>query len=615
MFGNRDYLTNYDPKKFRQRLRVFTWCVLCAFFLLIARMWYLQIVKGDVLRQRSESNRIRIQEIKPLRGLIVDSRGDILVNNQSSFDISIIPEIAKNAADVRNRLAGLCDWGDASIFLEEAALKSPRPFVPVKVARNIGRDKLAVVESHTLNLPGVVVDIVPVREYIYGAMDAHLLGYVGEISSSELGRDASAAYRADDVVGKYGIEKYLDDVLKGKSGGEQVEVDAAGRRLNVLGRIDPVSGHTLVLNIDSDLQKVCWDAFKEQAGTVVVMEPRTGAVMAMVSRPSFDPNLFNRGISEQSWKTLTEDPLCPLQNRAISGQYPPGSTYKLFVAAAALEEGLITENTETWCNGTYPMGNRTFRCWRKRGHGTVDLHRAIVESCDVYFYHLGDMLGVDTMAEYAKTFGFGSATGVSLPGEKSGLVPTREWKLRRFGEPWQRGETTSLAIGQGFALVTPLQLLRAYCALANGGTLYKPWLVKRIETADGQTVQEFSPEVEGIVPVSRKNLDILRNALWGVVNEPHGTGGALKRKEQDVCGKTGTSQVISLPDDEEDQKGEIPYRFRDHALFVCFAPYTDPEVAVVVVVEHGGHGGSAAAPIARRVIDGYFRLAQERGVK
>ncbi len=548
--------------------------------------------------------------------MIVDSRGDILVNNQSSFDISIIPEIAKNPADVRDRLVELFDRADTGLFLEETTFKSARPFVPVKVARNIGRDKLAVVESHALNLPGVVVDIVPVREYIYGEMVAHLLGYVGEISPSELDRDTSASYRADDVVGKYGIEKHLDDVLKGKSGGEQVEVDAAGRRLNVLGNIDPVSGHTIVLNIDSDLQKVCWDAFKERAGTVVVMEPHTGAVLAMVSRPSFDPNLFNRGISEQRWKELTEDPRCPLQNRAISGQYPPGSTYKLFVAAAALEEGLITKDTETWCNGTYPMGNRTFRCWKKRGHGTVDLHRAIVESCDVYFYHLGDLLGVDTLAKYAQAFGFGSGTGVSLPGEKSGLVPTREWKLRRFGEPWQRGETTSLAIGQGFALATPLQLLRAYCALANGGTLYKPWLVKRIETADGQTIQEFPPEVEGVVPVSRKNLDILRYALWGVVNEPHGTGGALKRKEQDVCGKTGTAQVISLPDDdEEEQKGEIPYRFRDHALFVCFAPYTDPEVAVMVVVEHGGHGGSAAAPVARRVIDGYFRLAQERGVK
>jgi len=287
----------------------------------------------------------------------------------------------------------------------------------------------------------------------------------------------------------------------------------------------------------------------------------------------------------------------------------------MIVAAAALEEGLITENTEIFCDGTYQMGDRTFRCWKKRGHGTVALHRGIVESCDVYFYHLGEMLGVDKLSEYTAQFGFGSRTGIFLPGEKDGLVPTKEWKRKKFGEPWQRGETTSLSIGQGFALVTPLQLLRAYCALANGGTLFRPRLVKRIETADGRVVEEFPPEMEGVIPISRENIDILRYALWGAVNEPHGTGWALKRKEKDVCGKTGTAQVISLKEDEEEETDDIPYRFRDHALFVCFAPCSDPSIAVMVIVEHGGHGGSAAAPIARRIVDGYFTLERERQKK
>ncbi|MDD5722752.1 MAG: penicillin-binding protein 2 [Syntrophales bacterium] len=615
MFGNRDRLANYDPNTFRKKIRAVTWLVLCAFFLLIARVWYLQVVRGDNLRQRSENNRIRIQEIKPLRGLIVDTRGDILVDNQPSFDISIIPEISKDIVDVLNRLTNLCDWAGDGLSLEKAFLKFGKTFAPVKVARNIGRDKLAVVETNSLDLPGVGIDVVPVREYIYGEMMAHLLGYVGEVTALELEGSAFSAYRGDDIVGKYGIEKYLDGFLKGRSGGEQVEVDAVGRRLNVLGRIEPVSGYNVVLNVDSDLQKVCWDAFLEEAGTAIVMDPRTGAVTAMISRPSFDPNLFNRGISGENWKNLTSNPLCPLQNKAISGQYPPGSTYKLIVAAAALEEGLITEKTQISCDGTYQMGDRTFRCWKKGGHGTVDLHRAIVESCDVYFYHLGDMLGVDKLAKYAERFGFGSKTGVSLPGEKDGLVPTKGWKLRRFRKPWQRGETTSLSIGQGFSLVTPLQLLRAYCALANGGTLYKPRLVKRIETADGQMIEEFPPESEGMIPISKEHIDILKYALWGAVNEPHGTGGELKRKEKDVCGKTGTSQVISLREDDEGQKGEIRYRFRDHALFVCFAPYENPVVAVIVIVEHGGHGGSVSATIARRIVDGYFRLAQERHMR
>ncbi|MBW2599638.1 MAG: penicillin-binding protein 2, partial [Deltaproteobacteria bacterium] len=487
------------------------------------------------------------------------------------------------------------------------------PFDPVRICKNIDRDKLAAVETNSLDLPGVVVDVVPVREYIYGDMMAHVLGYVGNISSSELGRDVYSDYRSDDIVGKYGIEKYLDGYFKGKSGGEQVEVDVAGRRLNVLGGIKPVSGYNVVLNMDADLQKICWNAFQEKAGTAIVMDPRTGSVMAMVSRPSFDPNLFNRGISEDQWKKLTADPLCPLQNRAISGQYPPGSTYKMVVAAAALEEGLITENTEIFCDGTYRMGDRTFRCWKKGGHGTVNLHRAMVESCDVYFYHLGEMLGVDKLAEYAGKFGFGYKTGISLPGEREGLVPTKEWKLRKYQEPWQKGETTSLSIGQGFILVTPLQLLRAYCAIANGGSLYKPQLIKRIETVDGQVVKKFPPEKERTISVSRKNIDILRYALWGAVNEPHGTGWVLKRKEKDVCGKTGTAQVIGMSQDEEKPgMKEVPYKHRDHALFVCFAPYKDPAVAILVIIEHGGHGGSVAAPIARRIVDGYFNLERRR---
>jgi len=612
MSGKQDRLTGYDPVRFRRKIQVIIWLVSLAFFFLIARLWYLQVVRGDDLRKRSENNRVRIQEIKPLRGLIMDTHGNILVDNQSSFDIFIIPEAAKDTEVVMNKLTNLCDLGEDAISREKTSFKSGRPFVPVRIYKNIDRDKLAVVETNSLDLPGVVVDVVPVREYIYGEVMAHILGYVGNISSSELGRDVYSGYRSNDIVGKYGIEKYLDRYLKGKSGGEQVEVDVAGRRLNVLGGLKPVSGYNVTLNIDAALQKICQDAFQEKAGTATVMDPRTGSVMAMVSRPSFDPNLFNRGISGGKWKKLTTDPLCPLQNRAVSGQYPPGSTYKMIVAAAALEEGLITENTEIFCNGTYQMGDRTFRCWKKRGHGMANLHRAIVESCDVYFYHLGEMLGVDKLAEYAGKFGFGYKAGISLPGEKKGLIPTKEWKLRRYGKPWQKGETTSLSIGQGFTLVTPLQLLRAYCAIANGGVLYKPRLIKRIETTDGQIVEEFPPEKERIVPVSKKNIDILRHALWGVVNEPHGTGWALKRKERDVCGKTGTAQVISMSEDTDDDVDDVQYKFRDHALFVCFAPYKDPAIAIMVIVEHGGHGGSVAAPIARRIVDGYFNLERKR---
>jgi len=344
-----------------------------------------------------------------------------------------------------------------------------------------------------------------------------------------------------------------------------------------------------------------------------MMDPRDGSILALINKPSFDPNLFNRGISDEDWNRLLNNPLSPMQNKAVSGQYPPGSTYKLIVAAAALEEGLITPHTEYFCDGTYKIGNRTFRCWKKYGHGNVSLHRAIVESCDVYFYNLGAQIGVDKLAQYARKFGLGSKSGVELSGEKGGLIPTKEWKLKKLKEPWQMGETTSLSIGQGFILLTPLQLIRAYSALANGGVLYKPRLIKRIMTERGQIIKEFPPEKESLIPVSKKNIEILNLALWGAVNEDHGTGQAVRRRGKDVCGKTGTAQVIAMPQDKEDDDiNDIPYKYRDHALFVCFAPYKDPEVAIVVIVEHGGHGGSAAAPIARKIIDGYFEIKEKR---
>jgi penicillin-binding protein 2 len=608
MLEKQNRLTDYDPGKFKRKFNVLLWLVSFALFLLISRLWYLQIIKGDDLRQRSENNRIRIQEVKPLRGLIYDARGDILVDNQPSFDVSLIPEDTKDIKGVMKRLADLCDQDSVDLAKKLSAVKFRKPFVPIKIDKDIGRDKLAIVETNSLNLPGLMVDVVPVRKYVYGEEMAHVLGYVGEISAGELGDEYYKDYRSDDIVGKYGTERYLDRYLKGVSGGEQVEVNVRGRKLSVLGRVEPVPGFNITLTLDARLQKMCWDAFTEKAGSVIVMDPRDGSLLALISKPSFNPNLFNRGIPEEIWESLSKDVLSPLQNRSISGQYPPGSLYKLIVAAAALEEGVINKDTKIGCNGTFDMGNRTFRCWRKAGHGLVNLHQAIVESCDVYFYHLGEMLGVEKLADYSKKFGFGSKTFIELYGEKEGLVPTKRWKRERFKESWQGGETISLSIGQGFVLVTPLQLIRAYSAIANGGILYKPRLIKRIATAEGDIVREFIPEKESSIPLRKKTLEILRYALWGAVNEENGTGWSLKREARDVSGKTGTAQVVAMPKDGKEEEKEIPYKIRDHALFVCYAPRNTPEIAVLVVVEHGGHGGSTAAPIARRIVDGYFDL-------
>ena len=601
-------LNGHDSGKFRKRFKIVFAVVAIMLFLLILRMWHLQVIRGDELRQRSENNSVRLRKIKPLRGLILDTNGQVLVDNQPSFDIIFVSNRTKNINEVVSRLKDLL--GDRDIELSTdipPSFEKKKWFPPVKLKKNVSMETLAIVETRAPVLPGVTVEVVPIRKYLDGEMIAHIIGYTGEISPEELKKDTYGDVNIGDIVGKDGLEKYLDQYLKGKSGAQQVEVNVLGKEVKVIGKIEPVSGYNVILNIDSLLQKTAWDALKDKAGAVVVIDPRDGAVLALVSSPSFDPNLFNGGISSEDWENLSNDPSHPMGNRAISGQYPPGSTYKLIVAAAALEEGLITPDTAFTCNGSFDLGNRTYHCWQKHGHGRVNLHRAIVESCDVYFYNLGKLVGVDKIAEYARAFGLGQITGIDLPQEKSGLIPTKEWKLSRFKEAWQLGETISISIGQGFDLVTPLQLANAYAALANGGTLYRPRIIKRIETADGRIVKAFEPEQKTKIPLSQKNIEILQHALWGVVNENGGTGHALRRKEADVSGKTGTAQVVGLPKyDGARSRRIVSARLGDHALFVCFAPYKNPEIAIAVIAEHAGHGGSAAAPIARKIIDAYF---------
>jgi len=559
------------------------------------------------LSQRSENNSVRLRKIRPLRGLVMDTNGQVLVDNQPSFDIVFMPNRSRKVQDTEKKLKTLYEERSLVFSMEFPPPGKKRFVAPVKLEKNVSRKKLAVIETNALDLPGVAVEVVPIRQYLGGEMTAHLIGYTGEVSRDDLQKDASGGASIGDITGKFGIEKYLDPYLKGKSGAEQVEVNVLGKEIKLIGRIQPVSGYNTVLTIDASLQKIAWEALKEVRGSAVAIDPRDGSVLALVSSPSFNPNLFNGGISIEDWQSLSTDPSHPMENRAVSGQYPPGSTYKLIIAAAALEEGLITPDTAFTCNGSFELGNRSYRCWNKKGHGRISLHRAIVESCDVYFYNLGRLVGVDKIAEYARAFGLGSPTGIDLPREKGGLVPTKQWKISRFREAWQMGETISIAIGQGYNLVTPLQLANAYAALANGGVMYRPRLIKRIEAMDGQIIKTFEPEQKSRLPLSRKNIEILTRALWGVVNETGGTGSAARRKEADVCGKTGTAQVIGLPEDETARKRKINWaRFRDHALFVCFAPYKNPEIAIAVIVENAGHGGSVAAPIARKMIDAYF---------
>ncbi len=598
-------IKGHEIADYRQRFKLIFAVVLIALSFLILRLWYLQVIKGSELRQRSESNSVRLRKINPLRGMILDSYGKVLVDNQTSFDLIYIPNRPEDKKRVISELSNLYASRSWKIPEEFSQIGKAHPFIPSKIDRNISREKLALIETRSLELPGVATEVVPIRKYVAGEMIAHIVGYVSEVSPGELEK-SNGKYGPGDMVGKYGIEKYYDAYLRGKNGAEQVEVNALGRAVRGLGKINPVPGYNLVLTIDAYLQEVAWKAMEGKSGAVVAMDPRDGSIYAMVSSPGFDPNLFNGGISAENWNILSRDPQHPMEQRAISGQYPPGSTYKLVVAAAALEEGLITPDTSILCTGSFDLGNHTYRCWQKHGHGMVNLHRAIVESCDVYFYSIGKKLGVDKIAQYAKKFGFGAVTGIDLPREKAGIIPTSEWKLARFKKPWQMGETISVSIGQGFNSVTPLQLAAAYSALANGGTVYRPRIVKRIEASDGRLIKAMKPEKLETLPLSPKTIELLKSGLWGVVNEKRGTGGALRRSELDVCGKTGTAQVIGLPSNEKARRALQSSRsYMDHALFTCFAPCRNPEIAVAVIVEHGGHGGSAAAPIARKVLDAY----------
>jgi penicillin-binding protein 2 len=594
-----------EPAEFRQKLKTVIILVVLSLSILLIRLWYLQVIKGDELTQRSENNAVRFRKIQPLRGLVMDRNGTVMVDNLPSFDVLYMPTKGVNHELLLQRIKDIYKTKSIDFSPDQPFPKTVKPYLPVRLEKNVSMEKVALVETNAIDLPGVYVDVTPVRLYLDGEMIAPIIGYTGEVSKEEL--EKAEDYSSGDITGKYGIEKVLDPYIRGRRGNELVEVNAYGKVIKNLGRIDPISGSNVVLTIDARLQKAAWEAFDGKAGAAVAMDPRDGSILAMVSLPSFDPNLFNSGIARNEWNNLQKNPLNPLSNRAISGQYPPGSTYKLIVAAAALEEGIITPDTRVSCNGSFSLGNRSYRCWKKHGHGSVNLHRALVESCDVYFYTVGKMLGVDKIARYARLFGLGEATGIELAHERKGLVPTRDWKLARMKEPWQLGETISISIGQGFNLTTPLQLVQAYSALANGGTRWRPHLVSRIELSDGSIVKEYLPEKKGELKLSPQTIAALGSALWGVVNEPGGTGAAARRPSADVCGKSGTSQVISLPQNDKARRAQKITAFhKDHALFVCYAPMKSPEIAVVVIAENAGGGGAVAAPIARKILNAYF---------
>lgn len=582
-----------------------------AFAILLGRLWYLQLLQGEHFRSLSENNRIRLVDVPPSRGLIYDCKGRLLAENRPAFALAVVPEDVADWDELGTRLEKLVGITPEELAkAREVAAQQP-PFKPVRLRSHLDREQLAVLETFRYELPGIKVLVEYRRAYLNAKETSHVIGYLGEINQQELAEAPRALYRIGDYVGRYGLEKSRERVLHGRRGARQVEVDAMGRELKLLDEVDPVPGHNLTLTIDLKLQKAAAAALGDEVGAVVALDPRNGQVYCLYSAPSFDQNYFITGMSNRLWEILANDPYHPLKNRAISGLYPPGSTYKIITAAAGLSEGVVTPQTTILCPGEIAFGRRTYKCWalKKGGHGNVSLHRAIRESCDVYFYRVGLRLGVDRLAKYARAFGLGSLTGVPLPSESAGLVPDSEWKKRRFGEPWQDGETLSLAIGQGFNLTTPIQLARMVAVVANRGRLVTPTLVKAVSAADGSDPVPEPPAVSTRVPVSPQNLELVHQGLVAVVNEPGGTASVARLPGILVAGKTGSAQVVGLKHAKAFGREEnLPWKYRDHALFVCYAPADNPTIAMAVVVEHGLHGGSAAAPVARKVLEAYFNL-------
>lgn len=558
------------------------------FAVVVLRLYQIQILQGGGFRKESEENRIQFIPVTAPRGRILDREGRVLVRNRPSFDISVI-QLGLSPRMLDRTIAGLSQILNLSEVEIRAHLakEARRPFNPVLIARDADRKTMTRVAERRIDLPGVIIQVSPRRDYVYGDFAAHIIGYLGEVSQAELEELRQKGYRSGDLIGKAGVEREFDDHLRGENGVEQVEVDVRGRKLGTLSRKDPILGDNLTLTIDYDLQHTAEEALGDSRGAVVVLDINTGEILAMASKPAFDPNVFVSPQRKIKIKDFFSDPRYPLVNRAISAQYPPGSQFKIVVAAAALENNLVKPLETFYCGGGYYLGRR-YACWKEQGHGWKNLEEAIIHSCNVYFYQLGLKVGAERMAEMARDFGLGQPSQIIFPHEKPGLVPDPTWKEKTLRERWHAGETVNFSIGQGYLLTTPIQLANLMAAIANSSQIYKPWVVKTIQSLDGEVTNSFEPQLIRELSLKPKTLSLLCQALEGVVSR--GTGWQARITDLRIGGKTGTAQ---------NPHGE------DHAWFMSFAPVDKPTLAISVLVEHGGRGGAAAAPIAKKIMEAY----------
>ncbi|MDP2106629.1 MAG: penicillin-binding protein 2 [Desulfobulbaceae bacterium] len=595
----------------KKRVRFATIALLAFAAIIGIRLWYLQIIKGDDFFKSSENNRLRLHWVNAPRGMIADRLGRPLIANRPYFNVTLAREDAPNPAQVLSRLSTLLavDVNDLLDRIREAE-DYPR-YVPITLKEDLDWKTLVAVENHLYDLPGIRVEVQASREYLYENLGSHLFGYLGRINEKEL-NEFEGEYHLNDQIGKLGLERIYETELRGEPGRRYVEVDAQGFEQREVSVLQPLPGADIKLTIDRDLQEVAEEVLDGRAGAAVMMEVNTGRLLAVVSSPPLELNEFVGGISRKAWKDMLENPLKPFINKPIQGQYPPGSTYKMSVALAGLSEGVVTNDTTFYCNGAMRFRGRNYRCWKKNGHGAVSLERALAESCDVYFYSVGMKVGVDKLAEYAKSLGLGEPTGVNLEHEKAGIIPSIAWKKKRYGQPWHEGETMSISIGQGYDSATPLQICQMTSTLVNGGIRYRPQLIEEIVDSDGKVLKTFEPIVDGHALGNAKSLDLIRKGMESAVNTPRGTSTVAKLPTILVGAKTGTAQVVRVEQYKHLKEEDIPYKYRDHAWFTCYAPAEKPEIAITVIVEHGLHGATGAGPVARKLLDYYFKEVKPR---
>ncbi|RLJ17017.1 penicillin-binding protein 2 [bacterium endosymbiont of Escarpia laminata] len=597
----------FESQFFTGRIIVAAIIVTLTLLLLLTRMLYLQVLNHEHFTTLSLDNRVKLEPRPPTRGLIYDSHGTILAQNLPAYSLDIIPEKTPDIDATIQALSEIIPINEDDRKRFKRLRQQRRRFDSIPIRVRLSDEEVARFAVNQHRFPGVDVQAKLLRDYPLQEQTAHVLGYVGRINKQELQRINASNYSGTSHIGKNGVEKTYENQLHGNVGLQQVEVNAKGRVLRVLENQPPQPGENLHLFLDMDLQAAAMEALKDYNGAVAAIDTRTGGVLALVSKPGYDPNLFVEGISSKDYKALRDSLDKPLFNRAIRGQYPPGSTVKPFIGLAGLEMGVVSFNQQTYCPGFYqlPGHDHKYRDWKKTGHGQMAMEDAIIQSCDVYYYELARTLGIDRLHDFLTTLGFGSRSGIDLTGERSGLLPSREWKRKARREPWYPGETLITGIGQGYFLTTPLQLATATATLANRGQRIRPRMVKSIDLPDG-TREATRMESTQLSQVDPEHWEQIIHAMQQVVEGLRGTARRIRSDHYSIAGKTGTAQVFTIKQDEEYDEATVDKRKRDHALFIAFAPVDEPRIAIAVIVENGGHGGSVAAPIARKVMDRYL---------